>query len=732
MSLGNLALKLATLLALVAFGAAVSWARGNEGSRRVFVWSYHGLTACLALASALLMASILGHDFRFEYVINYSSRDLPLVYLISSFWAGQDGTYLLWALLGALVGYSLFRRRSWEPATAMAVYMPTIGFMLALMLVPDGNPFRMVAQAPPDGHGLNPLLQDPWMAIHPPLVFLGYVAMTVPAVLALTALLRRDDEPWLGPALRWALVGFIGLGAGIVLGGFWAYKVLGWGGYWGWDPVENASLIPWIVVTALLHGLLVQKFSGALRRTNLVLALAGYLLVLYATFLTRSGVLADFSVHSFPQGSIYRILVAILLFTLAASVVAFLRARVPLGKNVPVSFSWPMILSWVIVLFGISAAFVLILTSWPILSSLAGQPSAIKTSAYNFVSLPLYVALLTVLGVAPFVGWTPAQWSRLIPRAGFSLLLAAIGTFAAAKFGGHGLGNLLLFFVSLFALVSNVLRFIEVARVRLLLAGAAVAHVGFALMFTGIVASSAWGDGRQASLPLGQPVEVLGNQLTYGGHVDGSEPQDRWKVAVKKTPGGVEVPAEVHMFRLPGGRGNESYFHRPAILRGLSSDLYIAPQGLEVLGGNRQIELGKEEPVALADADLTFLHFETRGMGAEHGMTVLAHVRVRRGDSEEVVALPYTVAQGGPQAAAVEPALTPGLSLTLQRMSVEAGRILVLAEDLASPQTEVLGVEVSTKPLINLLWVGTLLLGVGCTMALVRRYIDGRAESANA
>jgi cytochrome c-type biogenesis protein CcmF len=180
------------------------------------------------------------------------------------------------------------------------------------------------------------------------------------------------------------------------------------------------------------------------------------------------------------------------------------------------------------------------------------------------------------------------------------------------------------------------------------------------------------------------------------------------------------------MFRVSGSMGGDSYHHRPAIVRGLFSDLYIAPQGLEVTGGNRQIELARGEPVALADADLTFLRFETQGMGADHGMTVLAHVLVRRGGEEESIALPYSVVQGGVQTPAVEPGLTPGLSLTMQRMSVEAGRILVLAEDLAAEQTQILGVEVSTKPLINLLWVGTLLLGVGCVLALARRYIDGR------
>jgi cytochrome c-type biogenesis protein CcmF len=583
----------------------------------------------------------------------------------------------------------------------------------------------MLELAPPDGRGLNPLLQDPWMASHPPLVFLGYVATTVPAALALVALLKRQDEPWLRPALPWTLIAFVTLGAGIVLGGFWAYKVLGWGGYWGWDPVENASLIPWIVIVALLHGLLVQKASGALRRSNLILALAAYLLVLYSTFLTRSGVLAEFSVHSFPAGSIYRILLAILLFALVVSVLVFLRSKVPFGREVPVNLAWPLILSTVIVLFGISAAFVLIGTSWPILSSLAGKAASFGAAFYNAVNLPLYIALLLILGVAPFVGWAPPPRSRLISRVLPALVLAAGGTAATVALGGRGFGALLLFFASLFAAFSNLFRFIEVGRVRLLHSGAAVAHIGFALMFAGIVASSAWGEGTEVRLPLEQPVEALGVQLTFGGHVDGSEPQDRWKVAVLR-PGRVEVPAEVHMFRIPGGRGGqESYFQRPAILRGLAGDLYIAPQGMEIVGGDRPLELARGEPFPLADAVITFERFETEGMGTEHGMTVLAHLRVQRGGAEETMILPFNVGQSGAQGRPVESNLMPGLVLTLDQMSVEAGRILVLAEDRSTKPTQILSVEVSTKPLVNLLWVGTLLLGVGCVIAVARRIAEG-------
>jgi cytochrome c-type biogenesis protein CcmF len=219
MILGDVLIKLSALCAVIALVAAVRWARGNQASERTFRWAYHGMTATLVFASVMLMVAILRHDFRFEYVIGYSSRDLPLIYLFSAFWAGQQGTYLLWGLLGALIGYFLFRRNAWEPAAVMAFYVPTIGFMHALMLNPEGNPFALAPGVPPDGRGLNPLLQDPWMASHPPAVFLGYAAATIPAVLAMVALIKRREDKWINTSLRWSLVAFVTLGVGIVLGG---------------------------------------------------------------------------------------------------------------------------------------------------------------------------------------------------------------------------------------------------------------------------------------------------------------------------------------------------------------------------------------------------------------------------------------------------------------------------------------------------------------------------------
>ena len=732
MTPGNIALKLATVLCVVAFVAALRWARGHEASERVFRWSYQAMTVCLAFASTLLMMAILFHDFRFDYVIGYSSRDLPLLYQISSFWAGQQGTFLLWALLAALVGYPLFRKGGWEPAAVATAYLPTIGFLLVLMLDSGGNPFRLAQHVPPDGRGLNLLLQDPWMASHPPLVFLGYAAMAVPAVLALVSLFKGRDDGWLVPALRWSLLAFLGLGAGIVLGGFWAYKVLGWGGYWGWDPVENASLVPWLAVTALIHGLLVQKGSGALRRSNWILALSGYLLVLYATFLTRSGVLADFSVHSFPAGTIFRLLVGVLLVTLAASLWGLTRRFGSRGSAIETAVSWPLVISVAVGLFAASGLFVLIGTSWPMISTWFGTASSMGPPFYNKVSLPLYIALFGLLSIAPFLGWRnlPAQaWiGRVVP----GLVVATIGTGVALALGAHGIGALVLFFVALAALTSNIVRFVQVARARMLFTGAALAHIGFALMFVGIVASSAWGVTERVDLPIGRPVEAVDRILTFRGHVDGSEPQDRWRVAIQR-PGEAETMTFVGMFMIDGNSGGEDQvFRRPAILRSLAGDLYVAPLGIDEGGGAAQtLDLVRNEPTAYGDGTLTFLGFETEQTESGHEMTFKAHVEVLHGDEREVVDLPFGMVDGKLGGPRVSLAMLHGSTLVVERLSVEQSMIRVRAEN-PSAASQVLVAEVSTKPLIGFLWVGTLMLGLGCTVAVVRRVREFQPATSGA
>lgn len=723
MNLPDLILKTAMVAGAVAFVAALRWARGRTASERTFRLAYHVMAVALGIASVILMVAILRHDFRFNYVVGYSSRDLPLLYLVSAFWAGQQGTLLLWALFAALLGYPLIRRRSWEPATVMSFYLPSIGFLFLLLLDAGGNPFRLASPVPADGRGLNPLLQDPWMASHPPVVFFGYAAMTVPAVLALAALIRRERDRWVAPALRWTLAAFVFLGAGIILGGFWAYKVLGWGGYWGWDPVENASLVPWIIVTALLHGLLVQRgTAGTFRRTNLILALAGYILVLYSTFLTRSGVLAEFSVHSFPQGTIYRLLVLILVMSIGTGIYLFLRHRGPAGPGISLTLSWPAVYGLMVGLLVVSALLVLLGTSWPILSTLAGAPAAVKPDFYNRSNQPLYFLLLGLLAAAPFLAWQARAGRFLAIRLLPAAAVATAATVAAHSFGARGTGPLLLFFVAVAAFVSNLIRFVVAARVAWLRTGAAIAHAGFALMFAGIIASSAWGGAEGVALPLAEPVRVFDRILTFQGQVRGSEPEVRWRIAVRRDGGAAEF-VEPQMFRAAWGEKGQ-IIRRPGILRKVEGDLYIAPQEVsERLGRNARLELQREQSVPYEDSEITFLRFETDdGEEGNHQMIVHAHLQVRRGGMEETVALPMTVTAAGIEPGMMAIELLPGLLFSLERMMVEQDIVLVRVIDPAAPPVQILTVEVSTKPLIHLLWAGTILLLLGCTVAGVRRY----------
>jgi cytochrome c-type biogenesis protein CcmF len=301
----------------------------NSLARNMARLSFIGFATVVTIASMLLMHFILNHQFLYSYVARYSSRDLSLAYLVSSFWAGQEGSFLLWVLLGAWLGIFLISKAGDREPQVMLIYNLNNLFLMILLI--KQSPFRMLPIAPPDGQGLNMLLQDPWMVIHPPVVFLGYAAFTIPFAYAMSGLWRKEYDGWIKPALPWTVFSFISLGAGIIIGGYWSYKVLGWGGYWGWDPVENASLLPWLAGMALMHGMILQQTRKKLRKTNFALAAFSFILVIYCTFLTRSGVLADFSVHSFVDLGITGWLVIFMLVFIAIFLALFI-ARI---KEIP-------------------------------------------------------------------------------------------------------------------------------------------------------------------------------------------------------------------------------------------------------------------------------------------------------------------------------------------------------------------------------------------------------------
>ncbi|HYT64480.1 MAG TPA: heme lyase CcmF/NrfE family subunit, partial [Gemmatimonadales bacterium] len=361
---------------------------------------------------------IFRHDFSLEYVAAYTSRNLPTFYLWSALYAGQKGSLLFWAtvlsLFASLVQLLTSRRhRVYLPYVA-AVTCLVATFFISVMLF-AANPFERLGFTPLDGRGMNPQLQNPGMVFHPPMLYLGYISITIPFAFAIAALLSKKlDAEWLVAVRKWTLVSWLFLSIGLLIGMWWAYVELGWGGYWAWDPVENAALLPWLVMTAFLHSVMIQEKRGMLKKWNLALILGAWLLSIFGTFITRSGVIA--SVHSFTQSSVgyfflgFLVLAAVASFALYWTRLPLLEAEATLESMVSreASFLFNNLL-----LIGIAFS-VLWGTLFPILSeAVKGTKITVGPPFFNQVNIPLGLALLAMTGVGPLIAWRRASVPNL-------------------------------------------------------------------------------------------------------------------------------------------------------------------------------------------------------------------------------------------------------------------------------------------------------------------------------
>ncbi|MCX6137492.1 MAG: cytochrome c biogenesis protein CcsA [Ignavibacteriales bacterium] len=499
------------------------------------------VSALLTLSSAvLLLGLILTHQFQYSYVWNFSSRDLPFPLLVSTFYAGQEGSFHLWALYTAIVGVILVgftRPRDYEGRT-MAVYASILA-SLQLMLVVK-NPYALLSDTmtvlgdkiPLDGRGLNPLLQNYWMVIHPPILFLGFTIMAVPFALAIAAMLQKDFGRWITLSLPWLNFGAMVLGLGIILGAFWAYETLGWGGYWAWDPVENSSLIPWLVCIAATHSSLVQRRNGGLVRTNFVLSLLPFILVLYSTFLTRSGVLGDTSVHSFvePGMLLYWLLLGMVLLAILGSALVYGMRRKkmvqPIVNYAITSRELMLYLGSIALLF--VAIFVTAGTSAPLITGLIqGEPSAVDASYYVVTSLPLTAAILFLSGLGQLLVWGPTPGKTAFRKIMSSAILSLAATIALGLIGMHHAGMLLLVFAATFGLAVNLQIGIQKYMKKLRVTASAAAHIGLAVLVLGIIASAKYDQKSIVAMEQGQPQHLFGYDFTYIGY----NAQDRGRFA---------------------------------------------------------------------------------------------------------------------------------------------------------------------------------------------------------
>jgi cytochrome c-type biogenesis protein CcmF len=416
---GELSLWVAVLMA--AWGTIVSFAGGALRNRSLVLSgerAVHATLAFVVLAAIGLWSALLRSDFSFKYVASYTSANLPAAYKISAFWAGQSGSLLFWTLILAMyaaIAVSFNRNRLRELAPYVAGTLSAVTLFFLLVTAFGSNPYERLSWLPPDGRGMNPQLQNPGMALHPPNLYLGYVATAVPFAFAVAALVtRRLNAEWLGAVRRWALLSWVFLTVGILLGMWWAYVELGWGGYWAWDPVENASLLPWLTGTAFLHSVMVQEKRGMLRKWNVTLVIATFLLAVFGTFITRSGIVS--SVHSFAQSSVGYWFAGFLVIGIVASAylvatrLSDLRATARLESVVSreASFLFNNLL-----LVGIAFS-VLWGTLFPIISeAVRGTRITVGAPFFNQVNVPLGLALLALTGIGPLIAWRRASVANL-------------------------------------------------------------------------------------------------------------------------------------------------------------------------------------------------------------------------------------------------------------------------------------------------------------------------------
>jgi len=538
--LGRAALVVTLGLALYAVVAGTYAAHTRR--RRLAVSAQNALIGAFGstlVASAVLLVALVRNDFSFVYAAAHTSRELPTGYTISAFWGGQEGSLLLWLLI--LTGYAaaavLLNRRSARDLVAWVV--PVLGgvaVFFAFLVVAVASPFATQV-APLDGRGLNPSLQNPYMMAHPPLLYLGYVGLAVPFAFAMGALLaRRTDERWIVSTRRWTLVAWTALGVGQLLGAHWAYEEVGWGGYYAWDPVENAALMPWLAATAFLHSVMIQEKRGMLKVWNVLLVLLAFTLSLFGTFLTRSGIVS--SIHSFTQSSIGPWFLAFICLVVAGSLalifsrLPILRARSRLESLVSreATFLYNNLLLVALtltILWGVA---------YPILhEAVYGEQRLVGQGYYNFFLRIFGLPLLVLMGIGPLVAWRRASL-RSLARAFLWPFGAALATglVLLALGAGSSIPGLIAYTFSAFVLASIAFEFVRGTRARRSLAGGSwprafsdlvgrnrrryggyVVHAAIVLLAIGVAGSSAYDTVRERQLAPGQTLEVGDYRLTY-------------------------------------------------------------------------------------------------------------------------------------------------------------------------------------------------------------------------
>ncbi len=710
---------------------------------------YHVMAVFTISSAAFLLYNILTHHFEYTYVWDHSSTKEPLNLLIATFYAGQEGSFHLWALWMSIIGIFLLAYTSKQDSTGkdryeapvMAIFTLLQTCLLLILIIK--SPYLFVWESfpkdvqagfiPPDGRGLNPLLMNIWMSIHPPILFTGFSLMSVPFCFAIAALIKNEYDRWVKFSMPWLLSAAMVLGLAIMMGGYWAYGVLGWGGYWAWDPVENSSLIPWIIAVAAIHLMVSQNKLGGFKKSSLLLCILAYILVLYSTFLTRSGVLGDASVHSFvdPGQEVYLFLI-IFLVIFTSGGIGLLIFRLKNLKTVKTEHT--KVLSRESALFigaiTLCAAALVVLagTSWPLIAK-----GTVDASFYNKMNLPLAILIVFINGLSILLRWKHSDEKQFLKSLITPLILSSLLTILFVVIGIRDFLIGLLAAGALFAFFINIEIAYNVLRKNLPKAGAYIAHAGIAVLFLGIIGSARYSKEVDVSLPFNEPREALGFKMTYTGAVPipGDTTKYYFNVDVEKD--GRKMTMQPVMYY---SSYSEGVMKNPDIKDLVVKDLYLSPQALDVPEdfSEKDVDsLVKGETKTLKNLKIKFTDFNMDSFNRDELMkgksqTMGADIEVSdSGKTKKMTIKMKYSPEGEPDYIAVP--LNDKYNIYLVKVSVMADPSIQLAvvdkiEKMNDPnkvEVPTLVLKASIKPYIDLVWIGTVTMVLGFFFSVIKR-----------
>lgn len=771
--------------------------------------------------SVTLFVIIANHYFEYHYAYSYSDKKLPTHYLISTFWNGQEGSFLLWMFWQAVLGIVLIHTNKFWQAPVMTIFALVQAFLASMILgvvIPlidfkiGSSPFILLRESmgdapifkmqpefiPKDGNGLNPLLQNYWMVIHPPTLFLGFATTLIPFSFCIAGLWLKKYRDWVRPALPWALFSGAILGLGILMGGYWAYETLNFGGYWNWDPVENAVYVPWLILVASIHTMITYKNSETALKASIILVITTFILILYSTFLTRSGILGDASVHSFTDlGLSGQLLVYLLVFLVGAGVIAASRWKeIPSSEKEASAYSrefWIFIGATTLCLMGFQ---VLIPTSIPVWNKIVGlfggnsnmAPPADQIGFYSKFQLWFAIAIGLLSAIGQFFWWKKIDKAELKKEIQLPVLIALLVFALVITVGGVSTpAYMLLTLAGVFTIVANSKILFSLFKSSPSLSGGAVAHIGMGMMLLGILFSSGYSKvvsinntgllySRDAGeefnrdnllLFLHEPRTMAGYEIEYisqklelrngGGYIDKYnveltvdpdrviatkdfskfKAKDTLVVYGENTFYQIELRKDEKVYTLyPRAQINPDMggiLSSPDIHRTLRADFYTYTAS--IMKPNEEKEWSDMEELRTALAKEFFANDYVSTVTAITRITEVPNMVLNAED----VAVKATIAVKGSRGEYIAEPIFLIRDKMVGRIGAEIPQLGILFTLVnIHPETNEFTIGINTrqkdwvviksleKPMINVLWIGTLVVMAGFSIAMVRRFRDFR------